>query len=38
MPSSVYQYMINLIVSLPTRTGPGVFMDLSVWEHRAINN
>ena len=38
MPSPVYQYVIDLIVSLPIRRGPAVFMNVSVQEHRAINN
>jgi hypothetical protein len=38
MPSPIYQYVINLIMSLPIGRGPGVFMNISVWEHRALNN
>jgi hypothetical protein len=38
MPSPIYQYVIDLIVSLPIRRGPGVFMNVSVREHRALNN
>jgi hypothetical protein len=38
MPSPVYQHVINLIVSLPIRTGPGELMNVSVREHRAVNN
>jgi len=26
MKSPIYQYVMNLVVSLPTRRGPGVFM------------
>ena len=37
-PSPIYQYVINLAVSLPIRRGPGVLMNVSVWEHRALNN
>ena len=33
MPSPVYQYVINRIVSLPIRTAPGLRMNISVWEH-----
>jgi hypothetical protein len=38
MPSPIYQYMIDLIMSLLIRRGPGVFMNVSVQEHRALNN
>jgi hypothetical protein len=38
MPSLIYQYVKNLVVSLLTRTGRGVFMNVSVREHRALNN
>jgi len=38
MSSPVYQYVINLVVSLPIRRGPGVFMNVLVREHRALNN
>jgi len=38
MPSSIYQYVINLVVSLPIRRGPGVLMNVAVREHRALNN
>jgi len=34
MPSPSYQYMINLVVTLPIRRGPGLLMNVSVWEHR----
>jgi hypothetical protein len=37
MPFPIYQYVINLVVSLPIRGGPGVFMNASVGEHRALN-
>ena len=36
--SSIYQYVINLVVTLPIRRGPGVFMNVSVRDHRARNN
>jgi len=38
MPSPVYQYAINLVVSLPIRRGPGELMNVSVQEDRALNN
>jgi len=38
MPSPTYQYVINLVVSLPVRRGPGVLMNVSVREHRALKN
>jgi len=38
MQSSFYQYVTNLAVSLPIRRGPGVLMNVSVWEHRAPTN
>ena len=38
MPSPIYLYMINMIVRFPSRRGPGVFMNVSVLEHRALNN
>jgi hypothetical protein len=30
MPSFIYQYVINLVMSLPIRIGPGVLMNVSV--------
>ena len=30
--------MINLVLSLPTRRGPGVLMNVSVGEHQALND
>ena len=36
-PSFVYLCVINMIFSFPTRRGPGVFMNFSVWEHRDLN-
>jgi len=38
MPSPVYQYVINLVVGLPIRRSPGVFMNVSVQEHHGLNN
>ena len=38
VPSPVYQYVVNLVVSLTTGGGPGVFMNVLVREHRALNN
>jgi len=38
MPSPVYQYVIILVVSVHIRGGPGVLMNVSVWEHRALYN
>jgi len=38
MPSPVYQYVISLLMSLPIMRGPGVFMNVSVWENHALNN
>jgi hypothetical protein len=38
MPSPVYHFVINLVVSIPLRRGPGVFMNVSMWEHHALNN
>jgi len=38
MPSPSYQHMINLVMSIPIRRGPGVLMNVSVWEHHALNN
>jgi len=36
--SPIYKYVINLVVSLPIKEGPGVLMNVSVQEHRALNN
>jgi len=36
MPSPIYQYVINLDVSLPITRGPGVFMNVSVQELCAL--
>jgi len=38
MPSPIYQYVINLVVSVPISRGPGVLMNVLVWEHCALNN
>jgi len=38
MPSPIYQYMVNLVVTLTIRGGPGVFMNVPVREHLAINH
>jgi len=38
MPSPVYQYVINLVVSVRIRRGAGVLINVSVREHRALNN
>jgi len=38
MPSPTYQYVVNLVVSLTIRGGPGVFMNVPVREHRALNH
>jgi len=38
MPSSIYQYVINLVVGLPIRKGPGLLMNVLVWKHHALNN
>ena len=38
MPSPVCHYVIKLVLSLPIRRGPGVFMNVSVCEYCAINN
>jgi hypothetical protein len=37
-PSSIYQYVINLVVSLPIRRGPGVLMNVWVLEHFELKN
>ena len=38
MSSPTYQYVINLVVSLPASKGPGALTNVSVREHRALNN
>ena len=37
MPSPLYQYVNNLVVSLPIRRGPGVLTHVLVREHRELN-
>jgi len=32
------QYVFSLVVSLPIRRGPVVPMDVSVWDHRVLDN
>jgi len=38
MPSPIYQYVINLVVSLPIMGRLGVFMNVLVQERHALNN
>ena len=38
MSPPIYQYVMNLFVSLPITSGPGVRMNFSVEEHCALNN
>jgi hypothetical protein len=38
MPSSIYQCVINVGVSLAIRGSPGISMNISVQEHDALNN
>jgi len=38
MASRVYQYVINLVVSLPIQRGLSVLMNITVWEHSDIKN
>jgi len=38
MPSPLYQYVTNLVVSLPIRRGLVVLMNGSMQEHRALND
>ena len=38
MSSAIYQYVINLFVSLPISAGPDVFVDVSLWEHRPLKD
>jgi len=37
MPSPIYQYVIDPVVSLPHRRGPGVFMNVCVSEKYFLN-
>ena len=38
MLSLTNQYVINLVVSFPIRRSSRLFVKVSVWEHRALNN
>jgi hypothetical protein len=38
MSPPIYQYVMNLFVILPIRSGPGVLMNVSVEEHCVLNN
>ena len=38
MPSPIYQYVINLLVSLPVRRGLGLLMNVSERENHDLNN
>jgi len=38
MSSPIYQYVINLVVSLPIRRDPGVLVNFLVREQRALSN
>jgi hypothetical protein len=38
MQSLIYQYMDNMVVNLPVKRGPGLFMNASVPEQCALNN
>jgi len=38
MPSPIYQYVVNLVVCLTIRGGPGVFVNVPVREHRALDH
>ena len=38
MSSPIYQYVIDLVVSLPIGRVAGVFMNVPVWEHGALYN
>ena len=38
LPPPSYQYVVNLVVCLTIRGGPGVFMNVPVREHRALNH
>ena len=37
IPSAIYQYVVNLVFSVPMRRCPGLFMNVSVREHRSLN-
>jgi hypothetical protein len=36
--SPVYQNMVNLIVGFPIRRCQSIFMDVAMWEHRALDS
>ena len=38
MPSPIYQHVINLVVVLSIRRGPGVFINVLAQEHRDLHN
>jgi len=38
LPPPIYQYVVNLVVSLTIGGDPGVFMNVPVREHRVLNN
>jgi hypothetical protein len=38
MPSPIYQHMINLVVLVPIRIGPGIFINILTQAHRALHN
>ena len=38
MPSPIHQYFINLVMNLPIRRSPGALTNVSVREHRTLNN
>jgi len=38
VPSVIYQYGINLVMSLTIRTRPGLFMFVLVWKHHFVSN
>ena len=38
MPSPIYQYVVNMVLILTIRGGPGVFMNVPVMDYRALNN
>ena len=38
LPPPIYQYVVNLVVSLTISGSLGVFMNVPVREHRALNN
>jgi len=38
MSAPINQYVINPVASLPIRSGPRVRVNVSVREHRALNN